>query len=291
VLLVHEDAIHVDQVVFDRPHIRGAIVPDHRVACRGGAAGCEERPPAGLRPRRSLCAVNWQWAGCRNVDLGLCVCCFADFSFGGGHVTRRRNDYPTWDELSPVERRRGLAILGVIGVATVILMYVVLGDAGSTGGAEAGAPAPPAAGPPATSAADGEATADAGPGDWYAATANIRTQVTSAAAEVRRWVAANDGRALQPACALLATRAASAGAVPAAPVATARQAWSDGVGSYARAARWCGQLFDGTRMAPPTLLARTTAALNGADRRFAALAASVGQRTPAGAPASAGRSG
>jgi hypothetical protein len=175
-------------------------------------------------------------------------------------------------------------MLGVIGVAVVILVYVVLGDAGGTGDAEAGAPAPsvagapaiPVAGRPATSVTDVEATADAGLGDWYAATANIRTQVTSAAAEVRRWIAANDGRALQPACALLATRVASAGAAASAPIASARQAWSDGVGSYAQAARWCGQLFDGTRIAPPTLLARTTAALNGADGRFAALAASVG---------------
>ncbi|WP_391530348.1 hypothetical protein [Candidatus Frankia nodulisporulans] len=54
---------------------------------------------------------------------------------------RRRHQYRTWEELSGPERRRGLAILAVVGVAAVTTVYLVVG--GGDPQATAGAPSPP----------------------------------------------------------------------------------------------------------------------------------------------------
>jgi hypothetical protein len=108
--------------------------------------------------------------------------------------------------------------------------------------------------------------------DWYDSSASLRASLASTVAGVRRWIESNDGRALEPACADLATLAARARAHPAAPDPATQRVWAAGVSSYTNAATSCGQLFDGTRIEVGVLLERTTKALDQADAAWAELA-------------------
>ncbi|MEX5631333.1 hypothetical protein [Parafrankia sp. FMc2] len=179
----------------------------------------------------------------------------------------RDNDFRTWDELSRQERRTGITVLATIGIVAVAAVWFLVGGETSVE-AETGAAPPPTL--------DVAAELDA----WYGSTAAARAEVAAAAAGVRTAVAANDGRALQPACAVLGTAARDAAGVAEAPVDGARKAWTDGVAAYRGAAEACGHLFDGTQEPVGTLLARTTTALGTADGRWARLAADLGQPAP-----------
>ncbi|MBL7498612.1 hypothetical protein I6A84_03335 [Frankia sp. CNm7] len=181
----------------------------------------------------------------------------------------RRKEYRTWDELSVAERRRGLTVLGGIGLLTVGAVVWLFGDTSAT--TPRGAPAPP------TGAAVVEvaATRDAGPSldEWYAAIDGHRREIGAAEVDVRRAIADANGVALQPACALLSTQASAAdGVAVATPAGEPGEAWSEGLRAFKQATRWCAQLFDGTQIPPPTLLQETTTSLDAADTAWAKLA-------------------
>jgi hypothetical protein len=202
-------------------------------------------------------------------------------------VAGRRKDFRTWDELSMSERRRGLTILagaGVVAVGVVLLVY------GGTSGDST-----PAGAPPPAISADAAARAPASPAAtgpdldaWYAAIAGFRTDIGQAEAAVRTAIADNNGVALQPACALLGTRASAAdGASVSPPAGDAGQAWTAGLSAYRQAAQSCGQLFDGTQIPVPTLLSQTSTSLDAADTAWRRLA-SPGSRVADAAAGSGG---
>ncbi|MCK9923239.1 hypothetical protein MXD61_15395 [Frankia sp. AgPm24] len=204
---------------------------------------------------------------------------------------RRRHQYRTWEELSGPERRRGLAILAVVGVAAVTTVYLVVG--GGDPQAAAGAPSPPrvalalagagsgatasqsqaAAQPPQPRSPTDQGQLDA----WYAGTAQLRGEVVTAVGVVRADIQAANGLELRPACqrlGMIIDGVPGAGAPPV--TSTAGQTWNAGAAAYAQAVSTCGNLFDGTPLPPTVLLARTTEALNTADGHWARLAAQIG---------------
>ncbi|MCK9925993.1 hypothetical protein MXD62_02245 [Frankia sp. Mgl5] len=178
-------------------------------------------------------------------------------------MARRNNDHRTWDELSRPEQRTGLALLAAVGLVAVIGVWFLIGGDGAD--AETGAAAPPTI--------DLEAEL----ADWYQSTSAVRTDVARAATDVRTHIGANDGISLRPACEVLDRAARDAAEIPAAPLESAARTWSDGAAAYAGAARACGNLFDGTPVPPPTLLTRTTSALDTADGLWARLASDLGE--------------
>jgi hypothetical protein len=186
----------------------------------------------------------------------------------GAAVARRRRDHRTWDELSVDERRRGLVILAGMGVVTVGVVFWVFGGTG--GATEAGAPAPAA---PAVVKV--VAASDAEVGEWLAESDGARRDIVAVSADVRSAIAANNGMALQPACALLSTRVAGAAGVASPPAGATAAAWSAGLDAYGQAARWCAQLFDGTPVPASTLLGHTGTALDTADGNWTKLAAAA----------------
>jgi len=185
-------------------------------------------------------------------------------------VAGRRREYRTWEELSTSERRRGLAILGGVGVVAVGAVVWVFGPADDA--SPMGAPRPVAAevvaGSPAAAAAT---TPTADLTAWYASISGPRGDLTAAEASVRQAISELNGMALRPACALLGSRAADAQNAGAVPDGDAGQAWTKGLTAYQQAAHSCAELFDGTQVAPETLRADTTAALDAADQAWAAL--------------------
>ena len=200
----------------------------------------------------------------------------------GDTVARRRGDYRTWDELSQRERRQGLALLGLIGAVAVAGTFLLVGGGGAD--APAGAPLPPTID---VDLAGREAELAA----WYDGTESLRTRMSAAVADVRRHIAANDGLSLEPACGVLAQVAQEAVGAGPAPLETADRQWSDGAAAYARAAQACANLFNGTPVPPPTLLAETTSELNAADSHWALLAADLGRSTSPARPSLAQPSG
>jgi hypothetical protein len=192
-------------------------------------------------------------------------------------VAGRRKEYRTWEELSGSERRRGVVILGGAGVVAVGAVIWVLGP--TDGGSPAGAPppvlaagnAPRDAGSPPAVAATSPQVATVDLTGWYSSIAGSRGDITAAEASVRKAIADLDGVALQPACVLLDSRAVSAQSAGDVPDGDAGQAWSKGLTDYQQAAHWCAQLFDGTPIAPETLRANTTAALDAADTAWTAM--------------------
>jgi hypothetical protein len=179
-------------------------------------------------------------------------------------VASRRREYRTWEELSGSERRRGLVVVGAVGVVAVGAVVWIFG--GTSTAAPAGAPAPVTALGQAPAAAGGLEA-------FYTATSGYRRDILAAETDVRTAIARNSGQALQPACALLATRAASAsGPAVAVPDGDAGSAWTQGLRAFKQASQWCGELFDGTRIAVPVLLRNTGASLDSADAAWARLA-------------------
>lgn len=176
----------------------------------------------------------------------------------------RNRDVRTWDELSQQERRTGLTVLAAIGAVAVLAVWFLVGDEASVG-AEAGAAAPPTVDVQAELAG------------WYESTATARADVAAAVSDVRAFIQANDGLALEPACVALGTAVEMAAGAAAAPAEAANKAWSDGTAAYGTAARACGNLFDGTAEPVPTLLTRTTTALDTADGLWTALASDLGK--------------
>ncbi|OAA24223.1 hypothetical protein UG55_103170 [Frankia sp. EI5c] len=170
----------------------------------------------------------------------------------------------TWDEFTREERRTGLTVLAAIGIVAVVAVWLLIGNETSVS-ARAGAAAPP--------------TVDVGAelNAWYDSTAAVRTEVARVVSDVRTHIAADDGTSLRPACVALDTAALSAAGVAAAPVETARKAWSDGAAAYTSAAKACGNLFDGTAEPVATLLARTTTALDTADGLWTRLGSDLRQ--------------
>ncbi|ONH33602.1 hypothetical protein [Pseudofrankia asymbiotica] len=192
----------------------------------------------------------------------------------------RRKEYRTWDEFSASERRRGLTVLGGAGLVAVVAVVWVYGGTGG-GGTPVGAP------PPAMSAAAVvESPAGTGPDldEWYAAIDGYRTDIGLAEADVRKAIAEANGVALQPACALLETRAAAAGSAGvAAPAGAVGQAWTDGLSAFRQAAGSCAQLFDGTQVPVSTLLNETSTSLDAADSAWTALSSSSSPQIAAAA--------
>jgi hypothetical protein len=189
-----------------------------------------------------------------SLDFSLC--------YVGDLLSRRRSDYRTWEELTKQERRRGLAVLGAVGACVVTAMVLVVGGGGSD--AETGAAAPP------TIDVSARLTA------WYASTAQVRAEIVTAVDEVRGDIQTLDGTALKPACAQLGEVVAKIGPLGVPPVESASRTWTDGATAYSAAVTSCGNLFDGTAVAPPVLLKRTTDALNTADGHWTRLASDVG---------------
>lgn len=206
-------------------------------------------------------------------------------------VAGRRKEYRTWEELTGSERRRGVVILGGAGVVAVGAVIWVLGP--TDGGSPAGAPSPVLAAGSARAAGATSPVVATSPNvatvdltGWYSSIAGPRGDITAAEASVRKAIADLDGVALQPACVLLDSRAVSAQSAGDVPDGDAGQAWSKGLADYQQAAHWCAQLFDGTQVAPETLRANTTAALDSADTAWASVgvaAAAPGGATQPGA--------
>jgi hypothetical protein len=183
-------------------------------------------------------------------------------------VAGRRGEYRTWEELGVSERRRGLAILGGVGAVAVGAVVWVLGPTDGT--APSGAPGPvlTVVSPSAVVAA---ASPDSGLDTWFASIAGARTDLTSTEATVRKAIAELNGMALQPACVLLDSHAIDAQRLGGVPDGDVGRAWTKGLADYQEAARSCAQLFDGTQVAPETLRANTSAALDAADGAWASL--------------------
>ena len=205
----------------------------------------------------------------------------------------RRGQYRTWEELTGSERRRGLVVLGGAGVVVIGAVLWVFG--GTSTAAAVGAPAPvmaargtppsPAATPTATAADSSTATAaDSPPAAepptataaeltaFYAATSEYRWGIALAESDVRTAIARNTGRALKPACVSLASRAATAStAALTIPAGDVGAAWTEGLRSFTQASRWCGQLFDGTKIQVSVLLTDTSTALDAADTAWSRL--------------------
>jgi hypothetical protein len=150
----------------------------------------------------------------------------------------------------------------VVAVGAVMWIF-----GGTSTAAPAGAPAPVTVlGQPPVAAAGG---LDA----FYSATSGYRQDILAAERDVRTAIAQNSGQALQPACALLATRAATAsGPAVTVPGGDAGSAWTQGLRAFQQASQWCGELFDGTRIAVPVLLKDTGTSLDSADAAWARLA-------------------
>ncbi|WP_261568088.1 hypothetical protein [Frankia gtarii] len=198
----------------------------------------------------------------------------------------RQGSRPGWlREPDPLQNTVGsrLAILGaialVIGGAAAALTGGGQQAAGLRTGAAhtstpASAPAPTVAVPavPVSTANDAAELAS-----WYHGSEGLRIRVATDVAAVRGHLAAQDGAALKPACAVLDTAISAAITAPVPPTSGARVRYDAGGRDYTAAAASCAQLFDGTRIEVGVLQQRVATSLANGDREWAALAAIIGQ--------------
>ncbi|MBX6391484.1 MAG: hypothetical protein IRZ08_21255, partial [Frankia sp.] len=207
-------------------------------------------------------------------------------------MARRRGEYRTWDELSPQERRLGLAILGGIGVIAVAAVVLAFGGIGKVGGVSGGGEPLGAAAPPVVSVAaesddtkangtepdgaepDGPKPDQAALDQWYTAIDGHRHDISGLAGTVRAAIAALDGMALEPACTQLAAAVTTATASASPPASPDADAWAGGLRAYGQAADWCAQIFDEIPDVDPTipdLHQRIIASLDTADTAWSGL--------------------
>jgi hypothetical protein len=113
---------------------------------------------------------------------------------------------------------------------------------------------------------------------WYQALAGARDGMLRSVAAVRRYLAAQDGVGLRPACAILGAAATAARSHPPAPTSEEDALFSRGAEDYAGAAAWCSRLFDGTRMQVPTLQSNILSSLSQGDGQWGELARRLGEQ-------------
>jgi hypothetical protein len=174
-----------------------------------------------------------------------------------------------WKDLDRDERRRRIMIFGGTAAGVVLIAAAAFGLVRGGGDAQA-----------ATAKASSTPTVRGDVTAWFEGTAEVRGEVMAAATAVRSYIDADDGLALQPACAGLGTQAGIAGRHPDAPEPGLQELWAGGAKSFGDAATWCAKLWDGTQMPPSAILSEVTGALDTAEARWEELATRVGQPLP-----------
>ncbi|MBX6388651.1 MAG: hypothetical protein IRZ08_06575 [Frankia sp.] len=119
---------------------------------------------------------------------------------------------------------------------------------------------------------------------WYDSTLDIRTQIATSVAAIRHHLATQDGAALQPACDTLADQLTEARALPSGPDTATQSLFDAGLGGYGNGVTACGNLFDGTQIAPELLQEQVRAGLSAGDEQWAELATRVGRPMATASP-------